>query len=54
MEIIITIVIFAAALFILARSVKKTAQGDCACGSCDSRCPIYDKKTKGTIEFLQK
>lgn len=44
LEIIITITIAAAAVYILANNFKKKKNGGCNCGSCSSKCPIYEKK----------
>lgn len=44
MEIIITGIIVVFAIFILVRSAKKKASGQCDCGSCSSHCPMYKEK----------
>lgn len=45
MEILITVLIAAFAVFILVRSAKKKIKGDgCECGSCSSHCPMYEEK----------
>ncbi len=45
MEILITALIVAFALYILVKSAKKKLKGgDCECGSCSSHCPMYDDK----------
>lgn len=44
MEIIITALIAGAAIFILWRSAKRKAKGECECGSCSEHCPMYEKK----------
>lgn len=48
MEIIITILIVLAAVFIFVGNLKKKAKsGGCDCGSCSSHCPSYkDMKSK--------
>lgn len=45
MEVAITMVIVVAAVFIIYKSVKSKASGDCGCGSCSSKgkCNSSDK-----------
>lgn len=43
MEVLITLLIAAAAVFIVAKNLKKSSKGECNCGSCSSSCPKYDK-----------
>lgn len=45
-EIIVTVLIVFAAGFMLYRSIKKKASGECECGSCSSHCPKYKKEEK--------
>jgi NAD-dependent dihydropyrimidine dehydrogenase PreA subunit len=40
-EIIITAVLIAAAGYIFYKNFKKSASGECNCGSCSSSCPKY-------------
>ncbi|MCY6370918.1 FeoB-associated Cys-rich membrane protein [Clostridium ganghwense] len=44
MEMFITILLIALAIFILVKSAKKKISGGCDCGSCSSHCPMYDEK----------
>jgi len=44
LEILVTVMIFAAAGFIMYKNIKKKASGKCDCGSCSSHCPNYKKK----------
>ena len=46
MEIIITIGIIALAVYILAKSVKKKATGQCDCSSCPTGCSCNHKQEK--------
>lgn len=46
MEIIITIGIIGFAAFILYKNLRKSAKGNCNCGSCSSHCPMYKNKDK--------
>ncbi|MBL4938321.1 FeoB-associated Cys-rich membrane protein [Clostridium sp. YIM B02515] len=41
-EIIITAVILAAAGYIFFKNTKKSASGECNCGSCSKSCPKYN------------
>ncbi|WP_078695423.1 FeoB-associated Cys-rich membrane protein [Caloramator quimbayensis] len=43
-EIIITSLIAAAALYFLYKSIKKKASGKCDCSSCSSHCSKYNTK----------
>ncbi len=45
-EVIITLVIVAAAAYILIKNLKGKKSGGCNCGSCSSKCPIYKDKKK--------
>ncbi|SKA74991.1 Virus attachment protein p12 family protein [Clostridium sp. USBA 49] len=44
MEIIITILLLALAIFIFYKNFKKSTKGECNCGSCSSSCPMYNKE----------
>lgn len=46
MEIFITVIIVAAAVFILYKNIKNKKNGGCNCGSCSSHCPQYKQVTK--------
>lgn len=54
MEIVITLGILVLSLYIVVNKFKKTAKGDCNCGTCDTGCPVYDEKKSPKIEFLKK
>ena len=54
MEIIATLVILGLSLYIIVRKLQKTSKGDCNCGSCDTKCPIYDPNKKQKIEIIRK
>lgn len=40
-EVIITVAIVAAAVFMLYKNLKKSASGKCNCGNCSSSCPKF-------------
>lgn len=43
-EVIIAALILGAAGFIFYKNFKKSAKGECNCGSCSSSCPMYSKE----------
>ncbi|SHF19282.1 FeoB-associated Cys-rich membrane protein [Clostridium fallax] len=50
MEIIITLVIVALAIFIIYKNLKRSSKGECNCNSCNSHCSKYkDKKDKSQL-----
>lgn len=45
-EILVTLLIIAAAGYIFFKDLKKSTSGKCNCGSCSSSCPMYKNHTK--------
>lgn len=41
-EIIITVLVIAIAVFIFYKNLKKSTSGECNCGSCSAGCPKYN------------
>ncbi|MDN5317932.1 MAG: hypothetical protein PWR08_2057 [Thermoanaerobacterium sp.] len=40
-EVIVTVAMVAAAVFMLYKNLKKSTSGQCNCGSCSSSCPKF-------------
>jgi len=54
MEIIATLGIVVLSLYIIVRKIQKTRKGDCNCGSCDTKCPMFDPNKNQKIEIIRK
>ncbi len=53
MEIIITVAIVASAIYLLVKSVRGKAKGDCDCSSCSANCSQREGNYKG-INIMKK
>ncbi|MBW6411247.1 FeoB-associated Cys-rich membrane protein [Clostridium sp. YB-6] len=45
MEILVTIIIFIFAIYIIFKNIKNSSKGKCNCGSCSKHCPTRKDKS---------